>query len=200
MRLKHFGLFAPSQSDKQRTQRSLLMSIHGPGWRQKTQPGHTFQPASAPAHKLNPGISPFKERKKGYNITSFRQRERLVGVTGWRDSCHSLLWDISWFRFQGKSGSLCCEQTRGEKLSGLVAAWSPEYIWHCWFLQTTDELNVDVSVSIFYGLSGWRSITSNSSWKLCSITSRDALIPDWISGRYWLKWLDRKSVTMGQMY
>lgn len=51
---------------------------------QKTQPGHTFQPASAPAHKLNPRDFPFQRVKKGYNITSFRVREKLVG---WRDSC-----------------------------------------------------------------------------------------------------------------
>lgn len=36
-------------------------SIHGAGRRQKTRPGHTFQPASAPAHKLNHrDLTPFK--------------------------------------------------------------------------------------------------------------------------------------------
>lgn len=52
---------------------------------EKTQPGHTFQPASAPAHKLNPRDFPLSAgEKRGYNITSFRVREDLGG---WRDSC-----------------------------------------------------------------------------------------------------------------
>lgn len=102
------------------------------------------------------GISPFKREKKGYNITSFRLRERLAGVTGWRDSCHSLLWNISWFRFQGKSG---CEERRGENLSGLVEAvqrggdWSPSktQLFHlgCFslFVSMVDMFCVDEHVS-----------------------------------------------------
>lgn len=69
MRMKHFGLFAPSQSDKQKTERLRPMSIHGPGRRQKTRPGHTFQSASAPAHKLNPRDFPFQRGEKRATIS-----------------------------------------------------------------------------------------------------------------------------------
>lgn len=44
---------------------------------QKMQPGHTFQSASAPAHKLNPRDFPFQRVEKGYNITSFGVRREL---------------------------------------------------------------------------------------------------------------------------
>lgn len=48
---------------------------------QKMRPGHTFQSASAPAHKLNSRDFPFQRVEKGYNITSFGVRE-----SPWRNS------------------------------------------------------------------------------------------------------------------
>lgn len=116
MQMKHFGLFASSQSDRQRTEGLRPMSIHVPGRRQKTQPGHTFQPASAPAHKLNPRDFPFEREKRGYNITSFRPRERLVGVTGRRDSCHSLFETFPDLGFTG-SQDLSVVSRRGVRSS-----------------------------------------------------------------------------------
>lgn len=60
------------------------------------RPGQTFQPASAPAHTLNPRDFPFHGVEKGYNITSFGARE----APGWRDSFKTLP-DLG---FDGKSG------------------------------------------------------------------------------------------------
>lgn len=73
MQMKDFDLFASSLSD---IDREIAAHIYS----QKMQAGHTFQSASAPAHKLNPRDFPFQGMKKGYNITSFRVREKPVGV------------------------------------------------------------------------------------------------------------------------
>lgn len=102
--MKQLELFVSTQSDKQRTQRYWSTSIHGR--RQKTQPGHTFQCDSAPAHKLNPRDFSFqKGRKRGYNITSFTLRER----PGWRYSCHSFCKTFPALGFPGSQSSLYAE-------------------------------------------------------------------------------------------
>lgn len=99
----------------QRTQRYWSTSIHG--WRQKTQPGHAFQSASAPAHKLNPRDFPFqKGRKRGYNITSFTLRDWPVRVTRVEGLLSFTLENISWFRFHRKSelSVALCKQRKEE--------------------------------------------------------------------------------------
>lgn len=65
-----------------------LMSIHGLAGNKSVDTHSRLLPLQ---HTSSiPGISPFKGRKEGYNITSFTFRERPVGETGWRDLCHSL--------------------------------------------------------------------------------------------------------------
>lgn len=57
MQMKDFDLFASSLSD---IDREIAAHIYS----QKMQAGHTFQSASAPAHKLNPRDFPFQGMKK----------------------------------------------------------------------------------------------------------------------------------------
>lgn len=103
-------LFASSQSDKHWDLSPCLFTIDAVA----------FQSASAPAHKLNPRDFPFQRAKKGDNITSFR-----VTREAWVEGLVSFtLSNISWFRFHGKSGCLCChEQRRAGNLSGSGRSW-----------------------------------------------------------------------------
>lgn len=92
MQKKHLALFASSQSDKQEDREIAACAY---SWRRQAtkDAARTHIPACfrSSTQAQSQGFPLSEREKKGYNITSFRLRERLVGVTGWRDSCHSLL-------------------------------------------------------------------------------------------------------------
>lgn len=67
-----------------------------------------------------PGISPFKGEKRGYNITSFKRRDRPVLVAGWRESCHSL---FETFPDLGFSGSQELSEEGWEHFRSWLLIW-----------------------------------------------------------------------------